>query len=625
MMNGIAGSCRWDAIDAEPECLRRPVIMEAARLSGLIMHCGGKSPATSVAGNLCCWDGRLDNRRELLEGWAAPQPRGASDAAVALAVWERHGIRGLSRIVGDFSLAIWDAVSRSVILARDFAGVRPLYCYHSGNVLIWASSLDWLTHHVFSDDLDERYLAALMAGIPAPALTPYRQIRSVRPGCALSISEKGLTESELWRPPINSTLCWKDESEYADRLLDLFEDAVRTRLESTPVVAAELSGGLDSSSVVCMVDRLLMADGVPGKRLTVFSYHHPGTADEKFIRAVHEGRQHTAVDLQLNDRSFASQRCVGKSAPHWWQPRLEEVGQAMRRAGAQTLLTGQLGDLIMSNWADDSEQVADRIAEHRYSDAVQQAISWSRSLERPVYSILWNAMRVVVRRSSGTADETGRAGQAGCMSSLTAKHQRWLYEWNEHRQVSVPGREIRPSRRKRIRALTDVIDAGSLHCPETLQELGLNLTHPFAHRPLVEFMLCVPSEIACGPGAPRRLMRSAFAKILPPQVATRKSKTAYTRIILGAIRRLALGLAPDVDNMRLVQRGIVERASVERRLARLVNRVGYDDPHLRQILLIEFWLRWREECSASPSCAGETQRRATTVWNSSETFVTPCA
>ena len=111
------------------------------------------------------WDGRLDNRGDLLLLLAdslpkAPAGRGrgeTSNAALARCAYERWGTDGFVKLIGDWSLVIHDHVNRSIVLASDFAGVRPLYyCVQSGQVQ-WSSRLQSLVEATGISELDEQF------------------------------------------------------------------------------------------------------------------------------------------------------------------------------------------------------------------------------------------------------------------------------------------------------------------------------------------------------------------------------------------------------------------------------------------------------------------------------------
>jgi hypothetical protein len=155
------------------------------------------------------------------------------------------------------------------------------------------------------------------------------------------------------------------------------------------------------------------------------------------------------------------------------------------------------------------------------------------------------------------------------------------------------GWQAAPSgRRRRFRALSEMLQARILQVPEALQHISY--THPFAHRPLVEFMLTIPPAVVCRPGEPRRLMRRAFAGLLPESVRKRKSKAAYGGVYRRALLPLAADMLREPGKMRVAEYGFVDRNSVTERLSAFTGGLDSNEAQLRQIILLEFWLRNRE-------------------------------
>src|SRR5690242_16209612 len=95
----------------------------------------------SVASEILMWNGRLDNRNELL--WSLSAASGErEDSALVLAAFDRWGISGLGRLIGDWSVVIHDKRRQAIVLASDFAGVRPLYYRHGERTIRWSSRLE---------------------------------------------------------------------------------------------------------------------------------------------------------------------------------------------------------------------------------------------------------------------------------------------------------------------------------------------------------------------------------------------------------------------------------------------------------------------------------------------------
>jgi hypothetical protein len=149
-----------------------------------------------------------------------------------------------------------------------------------------------------------------------------------------------------------------------------------------------------------------------------------------------------------------------------------------------------------------------------------------------------------------------------------------------------------PERRKYFRALSTMLELRQLQPSEALQHL--DYTHPFAHRPLVEFLMTVPASVLCRPNEPRRLMRSAFSDLWPLKLRERRSKGLFNAPWQEALRPVAHVLLKS-RQLHLVERGLVDLASVRSRLERLSVGLDCNESQLRQIIVLELWLRNRAD------------------------------
>ncbi len=556
-----------------------------------------RTPGVSADGSACLWDGRLDNRESLLLRFSREVSRSSFFGAIAaLKLYEAEGTGGLRHLIGDWSLALWDARSKSVVLASDYAGIRPLYYYRGPDRLYWSSSLADLVRWTGVDALDEEYAARFLLSRIVPRRTPYSGIQSVPPGRAVRISPEGSSEEPFWRLPVHQELRLEDDRDYEEGLRTLFREAVQVRLSGDSAVCAELSGGLDSSSVVCMSERLLASSRKP----ITFSYTHEGCRDVPYIRAVEQACNIEGIHFDLRDCPLVTATQAGGAAPAWWEPRLMALARRMETLGAGVLLTGQLGDFVMGNVGDDSEQVADCLQQRRFAAAVREAFAWSQYLQLPFYTIFSRAIRTTWFSWTAPPISDAFSGPDGAFArqdSLTPKMRALLSAARRGPDRRADWQEAMPSRRRRFQMLSDTVEGRVLQVPEPLQHFSYS--HPFAHRPLVEFMLTIPPGQVCRPGEMRRLMRRAFATLLPAPVVSRKSKAVYTQPYRQALLSLASVLAAEPRKIRTVELGFLERDSLLERLRRFSQGLDCHENQLRQVLLFEFWLRNREKPAVS--------------------------
>lgn len=542
------------------------------------------------------WDGRLDNRDDLILRLRDSLQGDTGNEAIARAAYERWGIDGLVHLIGDWSMVLRDHANRSTVLASDFVGVRPLYYHVQAERVLWSSRLQSLVDKTQISDLDEQYIAGFLIFGGRPNRTPYQGVYSVPPGHAVCVSPKGTTIRRFWAAPTGDTLRYRDERRYEEQLRGLFREAVAVRVQTETPVLAELSGGLDSSSVVCMANRLMQSGAARSSRLNTVSFLWRNSLDEPFIREVETHCEIEGVHISTHDVPLIAEKQAGGAMPEPVQPLRTSVAAVARRFGAGTILTGQGGDLMMGNWFDDSLQVAASLRRLRLGQVCEEALAWSKILRLPIYQVLWRGLQAALPPALTpvpiykTLD--GSYAPRSVETSLVSG-------FNDRTGLSEPGSlfsnawmQAPPERRKYFYNLSLMVELRQLQAPEPLQHM--DYTHPFAHRPLVEFLMTTPPDVLCRPGEPRRLMRSAFSDLWPLKLRARRSKALFNAPWQEALRPLARALLK-AKRLRLVERGIVDRASVLSRLERLSTGLDCNESQLRQIILLELWLRNRAD------------------------------
>jgi asparagine synthase (glutamine-hydrolysing) len=553
------------------------------------------------------WDGRLDNREDLIRRLRDSLPSDISNAAIARACYERWGAAGLVQLIGDWSLVIRDHVNRETVLASDFAGVRPLYYHVQAGRVLWSDRLQSLVDETGITDLDEQYVAGFLMFGGCPNRTPFKGIYSVPPGHAVCVSDEGTSIGRFWEMPVGDTIRYRDERRYEEQLQALFREAVAVRLQREAPVVAELSGGLDSSSVVCMANELIGSGAAAAPGLSTVSFVWRNSLDEPFIREVESFCGLEGVHISTHDVPIIAETPAASGMPETFQPLRTAVAATARRLGARTILTGQGGDLMMGNWLDDSLQVAASLRRLRIGRACEEALAWSKIIRLPIYHVLWRAFRAALPPALSPA-----AVYEAIDGSYTPKSVETspVPSFAERTGLSEPARflsnawiQAPPERRKYFRALSMMLELRQLQPTEALQHL--DYTHPFAHRPLVEFLMSVPAEVLCRPDEPRRLMRAALADLWPPKVRERRSKGLFNTPWQEALRPIARSVIK-AKQWHLVDRGFVDSQSFRSRLERVAAGLDSNESQLRQIIMLELWLRNR----ADGRLAGEVGRAA---------------
>ena len=536
-------------------------------------------PHAGRSGLVLTWDGRLDNRDDLLIQLGAAAPRNVSDAELALAAFERSGPSGLTALIGDWSLCVWDRQRRTVHLARDYMGARPLYYCLDADGVVWSTSLAELVERTGRiDTLDDRFAASFMSLRLSPESTPYAGIHAVPAGTCLSIDSQGLLRRTRFWTLQPAYVRYADPRDYDARLRELWSAAVGARLRTDAVVWAELSGGLDSSSVVCMADRLIAGSHVRARGLRLVSHatlRSPDGDERRFIAEIERQVGVTSEIVGVEDHQGRTDPEHAWITPHAVQGVGLETARRVLRGGGAVVLSGRLGDAVMGCQPDNSVAVVEDFARGALVTALGKLRRWSRATRKPFIEI---ASRLLIEDRTAGGD-TGTA--------LLTPRLRALLSSTAHRHDVG---HVRRSKRALARMVLGYSAGGRLEVPH--YPSGITYAYPFSHRPLVEFMLAIPGEELSAPGLTRALMRRAFGGIVPPRILGRISKGYYPPAAFRAARRLA-ALLPPAAELEVVERGWIDPDRLATALRTLADGGGETGGDIHCVLRLEGWLQAR--------------------------------
>ena len=289
------------------------VALAHRRLSIIDLSPEGRQPMASACGRyVVTFNGEIYNFVELREqlSTAGHRFRGHSDTEVLLAACSEWGLPGaLQRANGMFALALWDHTERTLTLARDRLGEKPLYYGWAGRYFVFGSELKALRAcRAFSPRVDHDSLTLYLRHgfVPAPR-TIYEEIATLEPGTAVTVSTQlpgRLPEAKaFWSLAEAAQRGTADpfegsDLEAADELDSLLQDAVRIRTRSDVPLGAFLSGGLDSSTIVAVMQA---AADRPVHTFTVAfdESSHDESADARRI-AQHLGVEHTEIAMSAD-------------------------------------------------------------------------------------------------------------------------------------------------------------------------------------------------------------------------------------------------------------------------------------------------------------------------------------
>jgi asparagine synthase (glutamine-hydrolysing) len=261
----------------------------ATRRLSIIDLAGGHQPISNEDGTKwIVFNGEIYNYQTLREGLLerGHKLRTRSDTEVVLHLYDEYGPDCLEQLRGMFALAIWDENDRSLFLARDRVGKKPLlYSHQSNGDLIFGSEFRALLEHPsISRDVDhdaiDNYMSYLC--VPAPK-TAFEQIRKLEPGHWLRWRAGQIKTKRYWLPDF-STKIKISEPEAIEETIRIMRESTRLRLISEVPLGAFLSGGVDSSIVVAL---MAQESSTPVKTFSI-GFEEQDFSELKYARRVAE-------------------------------------------------------------------------------------------------------------------------------------------------------------------------------------------------------------------------------------------------------------------------------------------------------------------------------------------------
>jgi asparagine synthase (glutamine-hydrolysing) len=280
----------------------------------------GRQPISSESGTLqVVYNGEIYNHRNLREGL---EKRGhrfktSSDTEVLVHGYEEHGREMVQSLNGMFAFAIWDSVRRTLLLARDPLGIKPLYYAEHGGRLVFASEIKALLSLPFlSRELDEESFELFLAYrfVPSPR-TAFRGIRKLGPGELLTQNAGGSVEVRRYAPAPPAPDRKRREEEWTEELVPALKAATRRQMMGEVPVGVLLSGGIDSAAILAFAAETV---SVPLRAYTV-GFAGANQEDEVVAAAEtarHFGAEHLHVTLSPADY----QQCLLPAAWHLDEP-----------------------------------------------------------------------------------------------------------------------------------------------------------------------------------------------------------------------------------------------------------------------------------------------------------------
>lgn len=618
------------------------IFLAHRRLSILDLTVAGHQPMTSACGRyVIAFNGEIYNhlalRAEieaalgLSRDAAAAYWRGHSDTEVLLAAVSNWGLVGsLQRAVGMFALAVWDRATRTLQLARDRVGEKPLYYSRVGGCLRFASELKALhADPAWQPQIDRDALALYMrhAYVPAPH-TIYRETFKVQPGTVLSVRSGGdapvqQTYWSAWDVALagrqvhagaESGLPAADLGRAADDLEAVLGDAIGLQMVADVPLGAFLSGGIDSSTIVA----LMQARSTRPVRTFTIGFDEGGYDEAVHAKAVarHLGTEHTELYVSAGQALSVVDRL-----PQMFDEPFGDSSQIptflvaqMARQHVTVSLSGDAGDELFGGY-------------NRYFMARgiwDRMDGWPLRLRRAIASALqgvtpeqWNRLIGAAAqllppryRYANPGDKLHKLAGMLDATSMREVYRRLVSLWNETGRL-VPGsrepqgplcderpwRELGDSTHAMmyLDLLTYLPDDILVKVDRAAMAVGLETRVPLLDHRVIEFAWSLPVSMKVRGGFGKLLLREVLNRYVPRELIERPKMGFGVPLdawLRGPLRAWAEEL---LDESRLRAQGFLDPETVRHRWTEHVSGRRNWQYALWNVLMFQAWHgHWHE-------------------------------
>jgi asparagine synthase (glutamine-hydrolysing) len=403
--------------------------------------------------------------------------------------------------------------------------------------------------------------------------TLYRGVMRLPPAHMMIVNDRGPRVSSYYSLDPSRSIRYRTDDQYSAHFLEIFKEALRSRMRARSGVAAELSGGLDSSSIVCTAQSMIRSGEANAPQFEAYSLKYRETANDERAYATEAATKWDAklnwiepyeIDMQASIDGVRTSREFGEhpSGPHF-----RSLKQAVAESGRRVLLTGLGGDQFLSG---SEYYYAELLSQFKIAELMRVLKTDSRFGDpaSPGHNrlklLLWWGLRPLLpdkmRQRLGDAvprerfpdfipnefarriDLIGRLRAIAPRPAGTSYSQLSMFEWfSDGWMAHVMEREDRSS-----------------------AQAGIEEAHPFYDLRLIEFCFALPEDQRVRNNCTKYVLRNAMKGLLPESIRARSTKSELTQTLVRMFDRV--GGAKFFDHLTIAERGWVDR-DLARKLA----------------------------------------------------------
>ncbi|MBI3589986.1 MAG: hypothetical protein HY094_01240 [Candidatus Melainabacteria bacterium] len=491
-------------------------------------------------------DGRIDNRNELSSelkscGIKAELITDASIVLYSYFLWKEACLK---KIIGDFAFAIWDSKNNQLFCARDIIGVRPFYFYKCERFLAFASDAIPLFKHPDipkEPDLDSMALY-LTNNFENSERTEFKNIFKLRPAHCMTVKKDDFKIRQYWDINLNYTNEFKKIEDYTEAFMEVFTKSMISKLRLNSEPGITLSGGLDSSSVLALIDDLKSKKKTNVETSGYSAVFDTKPADESdFINIVQKKykiksnriNSHAPKPLwEVPDAIHASQALWSVEGIILTKP----VYDLAKNEGRKVIFTGEGGD----DYIDASMYLAtDLLFTGKFAQGLAFIDAYSQYqlasyplVLKLVLSMSLNSLRSMLPRWFKKLYRTIRPIKT--YDWINQPHRENLFQRLREEPWYLKNKKFKTISRKET--YSSLFNGYRVSGFELLDRLAassntVELRHPLCDRRIIEFVSSVPEEMLVYGWKPKGFLRESMKQLLPVEIKNRMDKADFTSLI----------------------------------------------------------------------------------------------
>lgn len=484
------------------------------------------------SGMIITSDARIDNRSDLAPLLGLEDNETIPDSIFILKSYQKWGENCPDKLLGDFVFAIWDKENQKLFCARDHMGIKPFYYYLSDDVFLFSTEIKALfSNQNIVLNLNELKAALYLINIPHRDITFYKNIFTLKPSHSIRLTQHDSNFKQYWQLHPNFRINLESDEEYFAKFREIFAEAVKCRLRSVYPIGFDLSGGLDSSSIVCMSKEIDSS-----MEINTFSmiFDEISESDEtEYIEKIIESGSINAnfVNGDHVDPFNHINSILWHVEQPFYTPNIALIWNKyneMNKNGIRVLLAGHGGDQCISlgqNYFKDlfvNLKWKKLISEISYHSKVINKTKFNIFLQKSFLPTLFDMTpyfskyyfhRIFAKKDFLNPEFSKRVG-----------NKEYVKEFYQNISKANTARKIH------YHYITYPIQSLLEWINSATAAFLIEPTYPYFDKRLVEFCYGIPDDLKFKFGWNRYIQRKAMENILPKEIQWRNNKTGYDAV-----------------------------------------------------------------------------------------------